>query len=343
MQDSRTLHYVLGAALVMVAVFTVGSLVMLNSQADTISTSVGVNDADPTMSAGPFVNDFVSEATCIDASFSSSNANYVGGGSGIVIAAGSTKKICINGELTDTNGYEDVTNANLTFYAGPDEANCLPAGPSVDQATCYVVANCTLSSGSGNTIKYSCPITLNYFAESTQGTGAYLADVWKVKLATSDTGGASSTANLVTTNFEVAASLGLTIPSTITYTATAFGAWATTQNMIIAQNANAAQDVTIVDSYPSEGMNCSIPTGVAIDIPVASQKYDLTSVDFSSLGTSLVTAATGAADVNLVVAPRIRADGSMPTKTLYWSVQIPATGVGGSCLGQVTITSKIAD
>lgn len=123
--------------------------------------------------------------------------------------------------------------------------------------------------------------------------------------------------------------LGLNIPTAIAYGSFGLGASttaSTNQEMVITQKGNDEADVEV----SGVAMTCD----TIGEIPVGNQQWSLTDVDHGGSGTANLTGT--AADTELHVA--YRTDDVTPnTKTLYWNIVIPDTGVKGLCTGTNTI------
>ncbi len=346
MQDSRTLHYVLGAALVMVAVFTVGSLVMLNSQASS-SSSVAITNTAPVV----VTNSIFANATV---GTESDGTNYTSNtaGQGIdVLVAGVGGHLYISGLVHDDNGGADIANntvdaVTLVFYETPNQTSAC----AVDTTDCYTVlfstttqaGNCKLGAASGALeYHYSCDVNLAQFAESTTLLGAYSGGTWAAAVKVKDAGGLNTISTKST--FEMKNTGGLIIPGTIAYGTLGLGVSTTNltnNDMVLTQNGNIAMDVQVQDVGAPSGLTCTIGT-----IASSGQHYAITDANYGvgvvgapDYENPLSTTLTG----NILVNVPVRTHGiATPTQKLYWGVAIPATGVGGSCTG-ATLVSAVA-
>ena len=320
MQESRALHYILGASLLMIAVFAISAFVMVNSQADTPTASTTVNNTNPTV-ASKFIS-------------TTSNAGTDGFGGGTIdLTAGTTRTVWINGLVADNNGEADISDVDITLRRSGVSAGC-----TEDANSCRVVSNCTLDAGAGTSLQvgYNCSIALNYYTDSTSTGGEFPAENWVLDVVANDLSAGTVTDSATTK--EVETRLALTIPATIAYGSLALGTNTTAANNTLINIAQAGNDIADVEvSMAGTILQCvtsAVNTGT---IPRANLIWSLTDVDYNGVG---ATALSGTAtDTNLNVAYR---HGANPTKDLFWNIQIPTTGVGGTCTGTVTVSTIAA-
>ncbi|NQV13644.1 MAG: hypothetical protein HQ530_05090 [Parcubacteria group bacterium] len=307
--NNKTIHWVLGAALLLIAIFVIVALVIIYTQAATTEVTVG-ND-DPVVTS-VFASDVA-------------NGESDDFGAGVVVVVGNGKTVHVNGVVTDDNGAADISTVDGVFYRSGATSgyDC-----TADDNDCYDVASCTLSANDATSQKYNCQMDVEYWADATDVGGTYPDEDWEIFVEVTDAGTATDTDN-AHAGIEMNTVLGLDIPTAIAYGSHTLGfetGTADNQEMIIDQNANDGADVEVSGTI----MTC---TGIGT-IPIANQEWSLTDVIYSS-GTDL----TGApVDTNLAVGLRTD-DEVIENETLYWGIGIPATGVLGVCSGTNTITA----
>lgn len=311
-------HWILAGALILTGIFLIVALVVINSQADNVSTQTTISNTAPAVdsvfvsnSAGAGTNDFAG---------------------GIPLTVNGGKTVHINGVVSDANGKEDIGNnaIQVTFYRSgvTNGPTCTP-----NQANCYNISGgaCTVTDATSTTRNYTCPINLQFNAESTSASGTFAAENWLAKVTVTDTAGPAA-ANLTHGGVEVNTLLGLLIPNNINFGTLGLNATTTNANnaeQTVTQAGNIQADVEVSSAA---AMNCS----GAGTIPVANQKWALTDVGHAD---GAATALSGTpADTNLGVLRKVN-DGTPETKTLYWNIAIPANGVSGNCTGTTVINA----
>lgn len=310
-------HWLIGGALLLTSFFLVIAIVVVNTNADSVSTTASVGNATP----------------AVDSVYISSTS---GGGSGtdmtsITLTAGTTKTVYVNGVVSDANGGSDIpsTGVAVKMYrsGATGGASC-----TADNNDCYAVsgATCTLGAANSTTRTYDCPVALQFWADATD-SGTYSAQNWIASVTVTDTAGpATSSANTDTT--EVNSLTALSIPSSISYGSLALGAETTNSNnqeLTISQQGNTQADVNISSSA---AMTCTIGT-----ILVSSQKWATTDVGATDVGaTALSGTPTQVTGLNVAVRT---SEVTNTSSILYMNISVPTTNVGGSCTGTNTITA----
>lgn len=316
--SNHSVHWLIGGALALTSVFLVIAIVVVNTNADNVSTTASISNATP----------------AVDSVYISSTS---GGGAGtdltsVTLTASTTKTVYVNGVVSDANGYQDVVQGassgvvvKLYRSGATGGASC-----SADNNDCYAVSNagCTLSGGSGTTQNYDCAVALQFYADATDA-GTYSAQNWIASVTVIDTAG-PATSSAVTDTTEVASLTALSIPSSIAYGTLALGASTTNANnqeMTISQNGNTLADVNV---HSTAASTCTIGT-----IPVANQRWSVTDVSYAS-GTALTGSAAPVSALDVAIRTN---DGANTSAILYWNILIPTTGVGGSCTGTNVISA----
>jgi hypothetical protein len=323
--NNQALHWVLGAALLLIVVFVVGSLLMFQSQAET--AQVLIENAVPTFVATPVVSN------------SSLGSEAYAGSPGTInnLTAGGNKAIYIYGEVEDNNGQDDFSAMSISLYK--TGITCA-ANPNNDPNNCYWnnnsnsgVGTCTFTNDANPLRKdYECTVNLAAWTDATDAdSGADAGNQWYLKVTVGD---GTTLATNTTRTFEVASLASLSIPATVDFGTMALNTSTTSANnqaQVITQQGNVANDVKV--SMTDAEMNCSASTA---GISRANMKWSLTDVDYGS-ATSITSSAV---DTNLAVAKQLSA--GAVTKTLYWNLQVPY-GVEGTCSTTVTMTAYNAN
>ena len=290
MQESKTLHYILGISLVMIAVFVVASLVMINTQADNQNTNVVIQNV------GPNVDNMfsVSSGTVADPIVDSFATSV------ITVAASTGTTIYLQGIVSDPNGQADISTVTAKFYL-----TSVGAGPcaATNSYECYSVASasCTLSTAApagganGTSKSYSCAIPLSFYTKATVaggegGAGNGSGSTWTGRVEVKDAANVTGFRDVFTTaaNFDsntggtrdVGTTLGLTIPSAIDYgtltpNSATNGGSAPGVAYNITQQGNRIADVNAYyqSAFQSGNLDCST-TGTMSSVPASSAYRD---------------------------------------------------------------------
>jgi hypothetical protein len=200
---------------------------------------------------------------------------------------------------------------------------------SADNNNCYKVPVCTLANDTSITKTYDCQIDLQYYADSTDAGGRFADENWVADVQVWDKSGAGQINNSVTK--EIATILSVDIPSSISYgNSFSLGQKTTSadnQEMVITQTGNDETDVQVSGT----DMTCSLGS-----IPAGNQKWALSDVGYTS-GSS--TPLTHSSDNTFIDVGYRDNDNASTTKTLYWNLGIPDSGVKGNCVGANTIVA----
>ena len=317
MDNTKAAHWVLGVALLMIGVFVVVALVMLSSQADDVTTSAVIENV------APSVDNFYVNDTQYELASDWATGNPITG----ILASGTTGEFHVNGIVSDTNGYEDIADVSVNFFRTAVTSDCTP-----DDNDCYKdgtsEGSCVMDTSYGDSTqaKFDCQFDLQYFIDSTDANSdSYSADTWTVEVVVLDDNEGEDEDSAT---YEMPTLLSLDIPSTLDFGTMGLGTAtdnATNEEMTITQYGNDSADVEVSGTL----LDCDTGTG---EIPLANIEWDLADVGMDS-GTDLTGSAV---DTNLNVGVRT---GASVTKTLYWNIQIPSTGVEGTCTGTTTVTT----
>ncbi|MFH1537071.1 MAG: hypothetical protein ABID45_03725 [Patescibacteria group bacterium] len=304
-KNNKTMHWILGGVLLLIGAIIIIALVVVYSQG--VSTTAGIDNAAPTVTS-----------VFVGAAANGGTDDYAGG---ITLTGGTGATIHINGVVTDDNGAADIISVETVFYRSSVTNAC-----AADDNDCYKIPSCTLTANDATSKNYDCEVSLEYFADSTVTGGVAPAEAWETYVVVTDakpqTGDHGAHADI-----EMNLTLALTIPSTIAYGTHALGFSHTAANNIEIIQTQQGNDEATVSVSSAAAMSCTIGT-----IPVANQEWSITDVDHGS-GTDL----TGTPTATLLDVAYQTAGPT--TDILYWSLEIPATGVGGSCTGTNTVTA----
>ena len=231
----------------------------------------------------------------------------------IDLAAGSTKLVTCNATVTDTDNWNNITTVNATIWHYIDSTEAAADNNTMH----YTNTSCTLGTNTSLTARpANCGFNLQYY--SNNGT-------WSCKIRSyNSTGEEASNSTNATINQLV--SLDVTEATLDFGTLALGGASADDINATVQNTGNAGIDVQL------SGTTLSCNSGSVL---VGNMTY------FAVPGTAYgsMTALTGsAATLDLNVS---KSTGSSVTKLTHWKVQLPATGVGGTCTNTVTFTAVV--
>jgi Flp pilus assembly CpaE family ATPase len=171
-------------------------------------------------------------------------------------------------------------------------------------------------------------VAVNYFADPTDTGAPQVATTWTGRVIVTDDDASASSA--VTDTVEMGSLIALDVTSSIAYGTIALGATSSEQTTTITNAGNRAMDAEV----SADGdMTCTTVGSVA----VGQAKWSLsTGFVYASAGTALSTSATSADNSTA------QRTGASTTTPLYWKVQLPSSGIKGSCSNSITFTA-IAD
>ncbi len=324
MPDSNNaggMHMILGAALLLIAVFVVIALVMINSQAEDASVTV-TNQA-------PVVNTIF----LTDANSTTFTHGYSGAGGTINnLVQASTRNIFVNGRITDDNGEGDIASVTGSFRRSSiADADCDEASET-DNNTCYYDATCNKNLGAGNAqqLDYSCQFAIQFYADSTITGGVAAGETWTTLVTAND--GQGDVTNTLTNEMGLLAALDPA--DTIAWGSLAPNTTTTAANDVeqsIEQEGNDVADIRV--KMLADDMTCTVRG----TIPRANIRWALTEGVLWASATALTDTEV---DTDIAIGYRTD-DGAALTDTLYWDIFVPL-GTEGSCTSTLVMDAIAA-
>jgi hypothetical protein len=239
----------------------------------------------------------------------------------IDLTEGATTNIAVTATVTDNNGCEDIESVSVKLYktsegaGGADNNNYRYTGTAiVDVGTCT-------PGGSDLSSTWTVTIPVYYYAN----TGEWTATITPSDEATGTPANDTETMNTLT---------ALDVTASIEYGALALGgttANTTAFDTVIINTGNKATIGAQVRSGAATAMTCTVGS-----IPVGNEKYHAISTTVYGSKTALTAIDATVADVS---AAKTTNGTSGNTDTIGWGLQMPASGVGGSCAGSVVFTA----
>lgn len=291
--------------------------------ADTISTSVEVGNAVPTVAIAAYPND-----------------GSVGGS--ITLTENTTTQATVSATLTDTNGYADIKSAKAyvlrhTLDLGEDLASC-----ALDNSDCYrTECNLDTGSGSGNNITCNASPSLWYLADPTDGTSSSSADDWMVMVIASDSVGADGLASNSGTAVDVNTLGALNVSSSVGFGTVGAGSntGASPIQSGVTNTGNKHIDVLVKSASSTYSLwcdNCTEPDTIAN----ANEKYSSASITYSD---DFTVALTGSNKEYNICLPKATNNANPVNDTLFWGLAIDSGQGAGSYTGSNTITATGGD
>lgn len=285
------------------SVILVGVLIFAASvSADTVSTSVTVGNATPSISATTLNNS-----------------------SAITLTENTTKTLYATTTVTDANGCSTIYAVNADFYRSAVGASSCDTGGEANSNSCYPRVSCTVaagtcSGGADTAADYVCSTSLQYYADPTD-SGAYSAQNWVVNIEAGD-GVATSTDS--TTSVELNTLAALNVTASIDYGTLAAnsntGATNSTTTVTNTGNSNIDPDLSGTDM-----------TGAGT-IAVGNQEYSA-SPFVHGAGTDLSTTPTS---LNITLPKRTSGE---VTDDISWGISVNAGTPTGAYSGTNTFTA----
>lgn len=258
----------------------------------------------------------------------------INGGNAINLTENTSTTIEVKGRVNDNNSCQDVTTANViadVYRSGIGRTNCHTA-PNANENYCYSLISCTLDSGTctGGTdaqAGYTCNVAIWFNADPTDTSTLFDGENWLTTLNATDDG-SNFAYSEVASGVEMNSLVAINITSTINYGSLGLG-----------QDTGSTNQTAQVDATGNVGIDTDISgtdmTYLTNTIPVANQKYSLSTFTYSSGGIGLSTTPTFAAlDVSKTLS-----HSSPANKNVYWGILIPSNIAAGTYNGTNTLSA----
>jgi len=249
--------------------------------------------------------------------------NSITGDDTIILTPGGIIEVKYNATVSDDNGCSDIIWVKGIFWdnqsSGPSTA---PNGYSL-----YMNDSCSRQC-TGPTGTASCDFNVLYYANA--------STEWAINISVYD-GPGGDLNYLITPNIEITSQLAINI----TQDAIPFQKGGSNLNL---------GDTSDVATYPVQNIGnvgsnllvsgTNLTCAVGGPIPQTNIKYDRDSVPYGSMCGTLMNNTDNVCDdldINFNLAKAT--DSAISTKNTYWGIQIPASGVGGACTGNLTASA----
>lgn len=314
---NNSAHYLLGSLFFVAGLLVLIFVINLQSRANDSSTQVNVTNSPPT------VNTVYFSETSEGAQISDLSLNE-----------NTSKTLYIYGSYTDDNGCSDVTSLNFTLYGGSsiggancpqNDLNCYNQNSTGYSCNFTSVASDQCTGGTDTTANYVCSVPVQYFADATDD-GPYSANDWVARVTATDN--SSSTGYLDSALLTVNTLTALDVGSSINYGSLALGA--TSAADVPLPITNTGNKIGLNVNASGTNMTCT-----AGSIPASNQHYSTLAGQLYSYTLALNTFPT----LISFGIPKAASVSSPSTENLYWRLQIPSTGINGSCTGTSTFSA----
>lgn len=338
--DSRQ-HLIFAVLLGIAGLLIILIFVTIKSQADDTqdaSTSAGVTNKSPTIDS-LYITDVA----------------YNGSGTTLDLTENTLTNVYIYGTYSDDNGCDEVatsTGGGSGYAAGVTTSlyrSGAGIGCTATTESCYTGISCNTYActpgGTDTTGSFACTTTVQYYAEPTD-SGTYSAQTWKATATSGDkywdgtsiTGGNVTTvgvASSTSSGVELSALVALGLGSdgnggSIAYGSLALGGTSAADVTLALKNTG---NVTMIPQVSGTAMTCS--NGQTIT--AGYQKYATsTGVAYGSKK-ALTGSAVGIFHATNCFAVSTSTFNS--TTNTQWMIQLPSTGIAGTCSGTNTVNS----
>jgi len=242
--------------------------------------------------------------------------NQVATDEAITLAVGSTVTVTASATVTDLNGGSTISSASATLYHSTSTSD-----GSDDENIHITNSSCTLGTADEtNNRSVTCSFAMNYMT---------LPGTWTVNITAVDDNGSQVSGTDDNTVNELA---GLEVVETnVNFGSLQLGEKSSTGTaMTIRSMGNIAIDAR----YKGTNYTCTVGT-----IPVENTKYGLANVAYDSLDYALTEGYVTMDEFNLGIRGVATNNGNNSEDTAYWGIQIPTSGVSGTCLNTLTVTA----
>lgn len=267
--------------------------------------------------------------------------------------ARTSEKLTCAATITDLNGCSEVNPVKGIFYrtnlanpeSGTDGAIALNWSNRYINGTCAADAANTCDGGTDTTVAYNCSFIVQSFVDPTDA-GPFSGTTWTCNMTGSDQAGEGTSG---TDTIEIAQALNLEFNTSIAFGSLALAATKENVTTRLNNSGNNKFDLAIsgygVSANDGLSFNCT-PTGNLTNVslrymfknpfPYAETNNNVSNGDLTNTTLNLekldFVSQTPATALNTKSL-------NYPNESIYWGLQIPANGVGGTCTGTVVLTA----
>jgi hypothetical protein len=242
----------------------------------------------------------------------------------IDLIAGGQKKLSCNGTVTDSDAGGDIIRVNATLF-NIDMGQT--ARSQDNKSVHYTNSSCRLSGLSGNTVKFNCTFSLEYYA---------LNGTWLCNATARDSANATNS-SIYSSELNQLIALG-TQQNLIDYGSLGLSEESASDVIVNVTNyGNVKLDLDLFGFAIFQTDNLSMDCAMG-NISVAYERFDT----LSSSPYLLMNPLGGYSypnSVNFNLRPKV--EGKAAAKNVYWKMGIPAVGASGRCSGKVVFTALV--
>lgn len=335
--DSRQ-HLIFAVLLGIAGLLIILIFVTIKSQADDATTTTSVNNKSPTIDT-LYVTDVA----------------YNGSGTTLDLTENTTTNVYIYGTYSDDNGCDEVatsTGGGSGYHAGVTTSlyrSGMGSGCTATNERCYTGITCNTYActpgGTDTTGSFACTTTVQYYAEPTDA-GTYTAQTWMATATSGDKywdGTAITGGNVTTVGVASSTSTGVELSTLTAIGLGSDGNGGSIAYGALALSGTSAADVTLALKNTGNVTNIPQASGTSMTcsnggvITAGYQKLATTTGVAYGSKTALTGSAVGIFSATGCF-PVGTSSGDSTTNT-YWMIQLPSTGIAGSCSGTNTINA----
>lgn len=320
LSEGKGIHLLYGVLFTVIALAALIALIRMQSRADSVSQTLATGNATP----------------AID-SVTISTASYGSAATSVTLTEATTTNVYVWGTASDSNGCEQIDAA--ADYSIKVYRTNVTGGSSctADDNDCYSIASgsivvdqCT-AGGTDLISRYQGTLATNYFADPTDTGATQSATNWTASVTAND-GTATSSAGTATT--EVNTLLSLDVTGTVNYGTIALGGTSADQTVSITNTGNAGIDATILATTAT--FSCTVGS-----FAVGQAEWSTTAAFSYGAGTDMTTTAAALHGAAGAMVPQRTA--GVSSTNFYTAVQLPSTGISGTCTNTLTVAATASN
>lgn len=264
-------------------------------------------------------------------SATASQASVNGGATSITLSPGTTKTVTGTVLVVDQDSCQDIQSVSGAFYRTSMGSEGATDGAYRYTASCTRDVN-TCSGPTDTTASYTCSFPVQYYADATDSISQQASDSWTFQATPYDSFGMGTA---VTDTIEMGSLTAMSVVSGVTFGTLGPGAstGSTNEQIAVTNIGNTRLDVLIsaYGSSPGDDLAMECTEGA---VPVHFLKFASSNFNFTGSG---ISASSDIQEMDLDI---MKVGAGPSTRTIYTGLQMPETGVKGSCQGVISISAQ---